>query len=181
MEGDQNRHKPVKLIFRFLWEIITVVAPALIFSLFINVHIAEAVLIEDGPSMQPNLYIGDRLMVEKVSYHFHTPRRGDIVIVDPPGGGTTLVKRVMALPGETIELRKGYVFIQSNLVDEPWQTIYGGGDYPPTLIPEDHVFILGDNRPVSHDSRAIGPIPIDAIQGRVLFVYWPLNEFEIFP
>jgi signal peptidase I len=67
------------------------------------------------------------------------------------------------------------------VLDEPWVTNFGGHYYPPTLIPDDHVFILGDNRPNSHDSRTIGPVPIEAIQGRVIFIYWPLNEFKIFP
>jgi signal peptidase I len=166
---------------RFLWDVVTTIVPALVMALFINVFIAEAAEIEDGPSMQPNLYIGYRMMTEKVSYRFHEPRRGDIVIAEQPNEQPNLVKRVIGLPGETIESRDGHTFINGDPIDEPWVTNFGGRSYPPTEIPEGYVFIIGDNRPQSHDSRAIGPVPIDDIQGRVIFVYWPLNEFEIFP
>jgi len=103
------------------------------------------------------------------------------VVVDPPDGGVTLVKRVLALPGETIELRQGHVLIQGEMLDEPWQVNYGGGDYPAINIPNGHVFILGDNRPVSHDSRAIGPVPFESILGAVSFVYWPLDHLGLAP
>lgn len=166
---------------RLFWDLATTVLPALLIALFVNVFIAQAAEIEDGPSMQPNLYIGYRMMTEKVSYRFHEPQRGDIVIAEQPDGQTNLVKRVIGLPGETIESRDGHTYINGELLDEPWVTYFGGRYYPPTEIPEGQVFIIGDNRPNSHDSRAIGPVPIDAIQGRVIFVYWPLDEFDFFP
>jgi signal peptidase I len=169
------------LLKRLFRELITAIVPAVLIALFVNVFIAQAAMVEDGPSMQPNLYVGYRMMTEKVSYYFHEPQRGDIVIAKRPDGQPSLVKRVIGLPGETIESRDGHTYINGKPLDEPWVTYFGGRDYPRTLIPEGCVFIIGDNRPISHDSRAIGPVPIEAIQGRVVFVYWPLDEFEIFP
>jgi signal peptidase I len=145
------------------------------------VYIAEAAMVEDGPSMQPNLYVGYRMMTEKVTYYFHEPERGDIIIAEQPNGQTNLVKRVIGLPGETIESRNGHTYINGALLDEPWVTHFGGRYYPPMIMPEGFVFIIGDNRPVSHDSRVIGPVPIENISGRVIFIYWPVTEFEIFP
>ena len=165
---------------RLLWDLITSIVPALLIALFVNVFIAQAAEIESGPSMQPNLYAGYRMMTEKISYYFCEPERGDIVIVGQPDG-PNLVKRVIGLPGEVIESNEGHTFINGEALDEPWVSFFGGHYYPPTQIPDGYVFIIGDNRPTSHDSRAIGPVPIEAIQGRVILIYWPLSEFEIIP
>jgi signal peptidase I len=166
---------------RIVWEVITAAVPALLIALFINVYVVQAVEIEAGPSMQPNLYQGYRMMVERVSYRFHLPDRGDIVVADRPGDEVSLVKRVMGLPGETIEVRDGHVIINGQSIEEPWVTYFGGPDYGPEEIPEGYVFILGDNRRASRDSRAIGPVALRAVEGRVWLVYWPLEEVRWVP
>jgi signal peptidase I len=173
--------KSVRFTLRVAWELVTTVVPALLIALFITVFVAEAAAIEDGPSMQPNLYRGYRVVIEKISYRLHPPRRGDIVIADRPGDEVSLIKRVVALPGETIEVRGGHTFIDGQAIEEPWVTNFGGPGYPPTLVPPDHVFIMGDNRPNSRDSRAIGPVPISEIKGRVWLVCWPFDQFELIP
>jgi len=162
-------------------ELFTVVLPALLIALLVNVFVAEAVAIEDGPSMQPNLYRGDRMLTEKISYHLHAPRRGDVVVVDRPGDEKTLVKRVIAVAGETIEVRGGHAFVNGQPIDEPWVREFGGPGYGPELVPDDHVFILGDNRAVSHDSRAIGPVQVDSVRGHVVLVYWPPDQVKLVP
>jgi signal peptidase I len=164
-----------------IWEFITTIIPAVLIALFINVYIAEAAEIEAGPSMQPNLYAGYRVMTEKISYYLHAPRRGDIVVVERPGNEGNLIKRVMGLPGETIEIRDGHTYINGEPVEEPWIVNFGGRDTATTRIPEGHVYIIGDNRPVSRDSREIGPVEIDTIIGRAWFVYWPITEFQFLP
>jgi len=166
---------------RFLWEILTTLIPAALIAFFINVYVAEAAEIEAGPSMQPNLYVGYRVMTEKISYYLHDPHRGDIVIVERPKDEGNLIKRVMGLPGETIEVRGGHTFINGEPVEEPWVANFGGRDVPPTPVPEDHIFIIGDNRPNSRDSRQIGPVLIDDVIGRGWFVYWPLEAFQLLP
>lgn len=172
----QPKERP--FLQQVIWEIFSTIIPAILIALFINVYIAEAAEIEAGPSMQPNLFAGFRVMTEKVSYYFSEPARGDIVVVERPEREGNLIKRVMGLPGETIEVRDGHTYIEGALVDEPWVAYFGGRDVPPTQIPEDHVFVMGDNRPVSRDSRDIGPVPIDSIIGRAWFVYWPLDAMQ---
>ena len=171
----------IRYVRRIVWEAITAVVPALLIALFINVYVAQAVEIEAGPSMQPNLYQGYRVMIERVSYRFHLPRRGDIVVADRPGEGIALIKRVMGLPGETIEVREGHVIVDGQLIEEPWVSHYGGPDHGPEEVPEGCVFILGDNRRVSRDSRAIGPVALSTIEGRVWLVYWPPGEIRLVP
>ena len=162
-------------------ELLTAVVPALAVALFVNVYIAEAVTVKDGPSMEPNLYRGYRVMTEKVSYSFHPPRRGDVVVVERPEGAESLIKRVVALPGEEIRVRGGRAFVNGRPAEEPWVTNFGGRGYPLAVVPPGHVFVLGDNRPVSYDSRAIGPVSISSIRGRAWLVYWPLSEFRLLP
>lgn len=163
------------------WEVITAFIPALLIALFLRVEVAKAVEIKAGPSMQPNLYKGDRVLIEKVGYRFHLPKRGDIVVVDRPGDEVSLIKRVMGLPGETVEVRNGHVTIDGQKIEEPWVVYFGGPDYGPAKVPDGHVFIVGDNRRASRDSRVIGPVAIRAIEGRVWLVYWPLGKVELVP
>lgn len=172
----ESEERPI--LQQIIWEIFSTLIPAILIALFINVYIAEAAEIEAGPSMQPNLFAGYRVMTEKVSYYLHEPQRGDIVVVERPENEGNLIKRVMGLPGETIEVRDGHTFINGAAVDEPWVVYFGGKDIPLTRIPDDHVFVMGDNRPVSRDSRDIGPVTINSIIGRGWFVYWPLDALQ---
>ena len=165
---------------RLIKEILLTVAPAVALSLFINVYIAGATVV-DGPSMQPNLYGEYRVMTERVSYHLHLPRRGDVVVVDRPKGAIPLVKRVVALPGEVVEVRDGHLRINDVPIREPWVRYWGGRDYPPSIVPFGHVFVMGDNRAVSRDSRDIGPVSLDLVKRRVMFIFWPLDKIGFMP
>jgi signal peptidase I len=152
------------------------VLPAVLIALFVNVFVAQAMVVH-RPSMQPNLHYDQRVMVEKVTYRLmHGPRRGDVVVIDVPGEDEPLIKRVVALPGETVEVRGGRVFVDGQLQEEPWTTRQGGPDYPPTVMPPLHVFVLGDNRGSSRDSRSFGPVSVDQIVGRAWFIYWPPDQ-----
>jgi signal peptidase I len=176
----------ISKLFNFLrriaWEALTVIVPALLIAFLIDFQVAKAVEIEDGPSMKPNLYKGYRVMTEKVSYRFHIPERGDIVVsVQPNGEKISLIKRAMGLPGETIEVHGGHVFVNGQAMEEPWVTYFGGPEYGPAKIPDGYLFIIGDNRSDSRDSRSIGPVPLSTILGHVWLVYWPLEEFRLIP
>jgi signal peptidase I len=162
-------------LVRGLWNVASTIVLALLITLAVNTFVARAWIVE-GPSMQPNLYYGERVMIEKVSYRFHGPRRGDIVVVDMPDSPEPLIKRVVALPGETIEIHGGRVYIDGQPIEEPWVEYTAAQDYPPTTVPPLHVFIIGDNRPNSRDSRTFGPVHVDQIEGRALFIYWPLEH-----
>ena len=168
-----------RTLLRGLWDVVSTVLMALLITLVINTYIAQATTI-DGPSMQPNLYYDYRVMVEKVTYHLiHGPRRGDVAVFDIPGEETSLIKRVVALPGETIEVRDGHTYIDGERIEEPWVQNFGGPDCPPTVIPPLHVFVMGDNRPSSRDSRAFGPVHVDQIVGRAVFIYWPPGQVGV--
>ena len=163
-------------LLHILGEVVKTAIPAALVSLLINVFVVQAMTVQ-GPSMQPNLVGDQRVMVDKITYRFvHGPRRGDVVIVGLPGEQTLLVKRAVALPGETVAVRDGQVFINGQPLAEPWATRRGGMDCPPTRVPPRHVFVLGDNRAESRDSRFFGPVPVEQIGGRVAFVVWPLNR-----
>lgn len=151
------------------------VIPALLIAVGINLFLAQATQVQ-GQSMEPNLHTAQRLVVEKVTYRFHGPRRGDIVVIDlPEAGPELLIKRVIALPGETISSQGGQVYVNGEPIEEPYVTGPGGRDVPEQVVPPLHVFVMGDNRQFSNDSRNFGPVPIDNIIGRAWFSYWPLE------
>jgi len=106
-EHQEEPASKTQFVVNAVWDLAITVLPALLVALFINVFVAEAALVERGPSMEPNLYRGYRVMTEKVSYLLHPPSRGDVVIADRPGSEVALIKRVVALPGETVEVRGG--------------------------------------------------------------------------
>jgi signal peptidase I len=151
------------------------VIPALLIAIGINLFLAQATQVQ-GQSMEPNLHTAQRLVVEKVTYRLHGPRRGDIVVIDlPEAGPELLIKRVIGLPGETISGKSGQVFINGEMLKEPYVTSPGGRDIPEQVVPPLHVFVMGDNRQFSNDSRNFGFVPIDNLIGRAWFSYWPLE------
>jgi signal peptidase I len=165
---------------RVLRELLLSVLPAILLGLFIRTMVAEAALV-DGPSMQPNLYTGFAILAEKVSYHLHAPQRGDVVLFDLPREDHPLVKRVIALPGEQVAVRGGHTYIDGELLAEPWVTYFGGPDYPATRVPAGAVFVLGDNRRDSRDSRFFGPVPLSAVRGHVILILWPPARARTMP
>ena len=170
----------VVAIRSLLLEVLTTVLPALVLVLLINVFLGEARRVE-MQSMEPNLYENQRLIVEKVSYHLHPPQRGDIVVLRLPQHDSEppLIKRIIGLPGETVEIRGGQVYIDGRLLEEHYLTQRAESDMPPRQVPPDEVFVLGDNRPVSNDSRYFGFVPYADIIGRACFRYWPLSELGL--
>lgn len=159
-----------------LKEVLETVVPAVILALLINIFIVQTTLVF-GQSMEPNFHTNQRLLVEKVTYHLHTPNRGDVIVLKVRADAEDLlIKRVIALPGETVEVREGHVYIDNQLLDEPYLSQPTRGHYGPTLIPENHVFVLGDNRGASNDSRSFGSVDMDNIFGRAWVSIWPLEE-----
>jgi signal peptidase I len=163
-------------VLRAIREIAETVLPAVLIALVINLFLAQATQVL-GQSMEPTLHSSQRVVVEKVTYRFfHGPRPGDIVVIDLPEQKDMLIKRVVGLSGETIEIRNGQVLIDGEALDEHWATRPGGGNYGPVTIPPLHVFVLGDNRGASNDSRSFGPVLIEDVVGHAWFSYWPLNS-----
>jgi signal peptidase I len=166
----------LRWFLRALRELAETVIPAVIIALVINLFLAQATQVL-GQSMEPNLHTAQRVVVEKVTYRLvHGPRRGDIVVIDTPDQAEMLIKRVIGLPGETVSVHRGEVYIDGQVLEEPWAVNLGGSNYGPKPIPPLHVFVLGDNRGASNDSRSFGPVPIEDIVGRAWFSYWPLEH-----
>ncbi len=161
-------------------ELLSTILPALLIAIFIHLFLAQATRVE-GYSMEPTLFGHQRLIIEKLSYRIHQPQRGDIVVVRVPQFDKLLIKRVIGLPGETLEIRDGIVYINGQPLDEPYVNGRPRGNYPPLVIPEGDVFVMGDNRNNSNDSRAFGPVPIQNIVGHAWMRYWPPNDFGFMP
>lgn len=132
-----------------------------------------------SPSMEPGLAPGDRILVNRLSYRFWAPTRGDVVVFAfPMDLKRTFVKRVIAAEGETVELRDNKVFVNGNAIPEPYVK---PGDYPPygpEIVPEGKVFVLGDNRRESEDSREWGLLPKNYLLGKAWLVYYPIQRFR---
>jgi signal peptidase I len=136
----------------------------------------------DGPSMQPTLYTGERLFVNKLVYHFRTPAQGDVVVFQyPPEPWRDFVKRVIGVPGDTVSISDGRVFVNGQAINEPYLDTVTYGDYPETKVPEGTLFVLGDNRNFSMDSRdpSVGFVPIKNVLGKAWAVYWPLTKVRL--
>ena len=162
-----------------LRDMVGTIVPAIVIALLIHLFLAQATRVY-GQSMEPNLHTNERLVIEKLSYHFHGPRRGDVVVLrDPSGGPELLIKRVVGLPGERVTLADGRVYVDGTPIDEPYldQPTQGGGRS--WVVPPFHVFVMGDNRGASRDSRIFGTVPMEELIGKALFRYWPLQEIGL--
>ncbi len=139
-------------------------------------HYASVGITSD--SMAPTLMAGDKVIVDKMAYLKSPPKRGDIVVFeDPRGGGELLTKRVIGLPGEWVLILKGTVFINGRPLSEPYVK-HNIRERPQAwFVPKGYVFVLGDNRACSEDSRDFGPIEIRRIRGKVVWRYAPLSRW----
>jgi signal peptidase I len=179
--------------YRWVIEWAVILMAVLLCTVLLRTYVIQSFYIP-SPSMVPTLAVGDRIMVNKLSYDFHSVHRGDIVVFKRPPledqDYPDLVKRVIGLPGETISTRNGHIYINGKLLPEPWlpagpQSYTGAlpdDQYPqfnmpgPVHIPAGEYFVMGDNRTDSEDSRYFGPIPKSLIVGRAVAVVWPLSQ-----
>jgi len=134
-------------------------------------------------SMEPNFQEGECIMVNKVSYHSSGPQRGDVIVFHPPvPSAYPFIKRVIGLPGETVEIRDGQVFINGIPINELYlfpEPPQNNKDYGPQELSDDEYLVLGDNRNGSNDSRSWGPIKRDDILGKAWFIYWPPSKLRV--
>ena len=161
-----------------------IVAGALLVAFVVKTFLIQAFFIP-SLSMYDTLDKGDRVLVNKLSYRLHDINRGDIVVFErppdvPDNGIKDLIKRVIGLPGETIEARDGRVYIDGELLDEDYlargvTTV----NLDRQTVPDDHVFVMGDNRGNSEDSRVFGPIDEDLVVGRAFILVWPINQVHL--
>jgi signal peptidase I len=163
----------------WLRELIESVLPALVIVLVVNLFLAQATRVE-GQSMEPNLHNNERLIIEKLTYRFREPERGDIIVIRPPRHTTVpLIKRVVGLPGDLIEIKLNQVYVNGEPLDEQYLEQPTLGAMPESLVPEGHVLVLGDNRRASNDSRSFGMISYEDIIGRAWLRYWPPEQFGL--
>lgn len=159
------------------------IAIAVVLALGIRYFIVELYLV-DGPSMRPTLQSAERLVVNKFIYRFRTPERGEILVFRyPRDPSRDFIKRVIAIPGDTIEIKDGRVYVNSTLMNEPYILSKTRGDYPLATVPEGHIFVMGDNRNNSEDSRFadVGFVPYELIKGKAVLVFWPFSQFKSLP
>lgn len=169
---------------------IVVVVIALGAAMFVRVWILQQYYIS-GPSMEPTLHQNNRVLVNKLSYRFGEPERGDIIVFDrqtrAESGGKVLhddlIKRVIGLPGESVEIKDCRLLIDGKVSPEPYLVDEdgngpgcSGGDFAAIDVPDGEYFVLGDNRPQSSDSRAFGTVHEDDIVGRAFVLVWPLSK-----
>jgi len=171
---------------RWLVEWAVVLVVAILVAVGIRTFVVQTFFIPSA-SMEPTLMVGDRILVNKLSYHLHAVNRGDIVVFATPPGENAgpdvkdLVKRVIGLPGETISSAGGQVVINGKPLKEPWLvkgTVTTG--ITTQVIPANEYFVMGDNRSDSQDSRFFGPIHRSLIVGRVVLKIWPLTSFHFY-
>jgi signal peptidase I len=166
------------------YEWLILVAASLAVALVVRGFLIQAFYIP-SESMVPTLVKNDRVLVNKLSYKLHDVHRGDIVVFKAPEGAATaqvkdLIKRVVGLPGETIEGRNGSIFIDSKPLDEPYlPPDVRSRDFPPEKIPPNKIYVLGDNRQDSRDSTFFHAIDESAIVGRAFVKIWPLNDLGL--
>ena len=166
-------------VVRVVRDLLETIVPAVIIALLINLFLAQATRVY-GQSMEPNLHTDQRLVVEKLSYTFSGPRRGDIVVLKvDEHAEDLLIKRVIALSGETVEIKEGIVYVDGQVLMEDYLTQPTRGNYGPVYIPPLHVFVLGDNRGASNDSRSFGPIHRKHLVGRAWLSYWPFEDWGL--
>ena len=140
-------------------------------------------------SMLDTIQIGDRVFSEKVSYYFRDPEQGDIItFADPENPQRTLIKRVIAVGGQTVDLKDGYVYVDGKKLNEPYtegkqslplNTAYGVSVTYPYTVPDGYLWVMGDNRTNSADSRYFGAVSKDSVTGHANFTFWPLNRIGI--
>ena len=201
--GTPSRQRPYNSWARFLRELPGVIFLALLLAILIKTFLMQAFFIPSH-SMIPTLEIDDRVLVSKIAYSFNSPEQGDVIVFDSPffvrndpetfwekvmrnilegvgvpaAGTEDLIKRVIAVGGDRLEIRNNRVWVNGVGLDEPYlEPGYRMEDRDPIYLPTDHVWVMGDNRDNSSDSRRFGPVPLDSIAGRAFVRVWPVARW----
>ena len=193
LDGDDGKPPATRAqrALRAMVEWLLVAGCALVLALLLQAYLVQAFSIPSR-SMEPTLMVGDRVVVYKLGYRLHDINRGDVVVFHKPDETShtdDLIKRVVAVGGETFELRGGRVYIDGELLDEPYLEVadstFPKGPIPGCAtdaapdrceVPEGMILVLGDNRQSSRDGRYFGPIDADTVVGRAFMKYWPPND-----
>ena len=195
LPGDDGAERPPPTPARRAWgavfEWLVVGVCALGLALLLKAFLVEVFVIPSG-SMEPTLMIDNRVVVYKLGYRMHDINRGDVVVFRQPGQAADaddLIKRVVGLGGETVEIRGGHVYVDGTQLEEPYlaraESTYPAVPIPGCVnpaepdrcvVPEGEILVLGDNRPKSRDGRYFGPVDVDTVVGRAFLKLWPPND-----
>jgi signal peptidase I len=171
---------------RTILEYVVLAVVAIAVALLIQAFLVKPYRIP-SESMENTLLIGDRVLVDRISWRFSDPKRGDIVVFHPPFSGPVLIKRIIGMPGDTVSLKDHAVYINGQKLSEPYVRTIRGQPVPsdpfdnglpwslqsPYKVPAGDYFVMGDNRTDSGDSREFGPVPRAQLVGRAFARYWP--------
>ncbi|MBU1037080.1 signal peptidase I [Patescibacteria group bacterium] len=179
----------LKKTFDFIWEVAKVVIISLAIIIPVRMFVVQPFIVE-GASMLPNFHDGEYLVVDEISYRFSDIQRGDVVIFRPPNHPTVYyIKRVIGLPGESVEIKDGSIYIYDSfhqegikLSEEDYlvNPVYIPGDKSKVTLGDNEYYLVGDNRGNSLDSRSFGPVEVERIQGKVFLRALPLDRFSFF-
>ena len=166
---------------RWVLEVVAIIAAAFLLALLVQLFVVKPYVIP-SPSMEPTLMEGDRVLVNRLTYSFRDPERGDVIVFHPPGaedGSAPLIKRVVAVGGDTVAVHNGALWVNGIAQDEPFIKEYPILDeYPELTVAPGYVWAMGDNRNNSGDSRRFGPVDEDDIIGSAFCIYWPLSRLS---
>lgn len=172
-------------------EWIKAIAIALVLVILIRWLLFKPFIV-DGPSMKPNFHTGERVIVNEILYDIRSPQRGEVIVFHVPSEGRDFIKRVIAVAGDTVKVEGDVTTVNGEPVNETYiqsaideahnnNALYNNKDFPNEkftdgTVPEGHVFVMGDNRPDSTDSRMIGYVPLGDIVGRADLIFWPIKD-----
>ena len=178
--GDRKSANTLNLrVFAILKASLQVAVVAVVLFVLIVTFVVQGYCVS-GNCMDPNLRTGERILGSKIVYRFKSLARGDIVVFKyPEDPNKIFIKRIIGLPGETIEMRAGQVYINGNPLREPYLLHDPHGSYGPEQIKLGYLFVMGDNRDQSNDSRYWGELPIKNVQAKAWIRYWPVNSVEL--
>lgn len=164
-------------VLRFLIDVLETLILSVV--LFVGINAVTARVRVDGTSMEPTLHNGELILVNKLAYKLGGPTRGDVIVFYfPRDPEQEYIKRLVGLPGDTVRVENGQLYVNDQLVDEPY--IAAAPNYPGEwLVPDGQYFVLGDNRNNSYDSHNWGSVPGDYVVGKAVFIYWPFERLGL--
>lgn len=173
----EDEKKEQSSFWRFLIDVLETIILSVV--LFLAIDAVSARIRVDGISMEPTLRDGEFVLINKLAYKLGEPQLGDVIVFHfPRDPEQEYIKRVVGLPGDMVKIQRGVVFVNGQALVEPY--IADQPDYQNQWqVPENHLFVLGDNRNNSSDSHRWGPVPMEQVVGKALFVYWPPQEWSM--
>ncbi|AIQ59249.1 signal peptidase I [Paenibacillus borealis] len=191
IESDgQSPRKPKNEVLEW----IKAIAIALVLVILIRWLLFKPFIV-DGPSMQPNFHTGERVIVNEILYDIRKPQRGEVIVFHVPSEGRDFIKRVIGVAGDTVKVEGDVVTVNGEPVNETYiqgaidnahnnNSLYNNKNFPNEdftdgTVPEGHVFVMGDNRSDSTDSRMIGYVPLGDIVGRADLIFWPVKDITV--